>query len=193
MQSCSLRRVNSILKRNNNNGDLVTKSCPILATAWTVACQALLFMGFSRQENWSGLPFPPPWDLPDPVIEPGSPELQADSLLTKLQRKPMSNNNEIAMSSIYYVEGPLHMFLAILTTDHLSHFSNENIRLIFSIQRIGLPFSTFLLRGSSLAKVIHMYQLQHICFPCHTRLKMQPVPCPHNLQPREGDRENIKL
>ena len=40
------------------------------ATAWTVACQAPLSMGFSRQEYWSGLPGPPPGDLPDPGIEP---------------------------------------------------------------------------------------------------------------------------
>ena len=40
---------------------------------WTVAHQAPLFMEFSRQEYWSGLPFPPPGDLPDPGIEPGSP------------------------------------------------------------------------------------------------------------------------
>ena len=39
-------------------------------------------MEFSRQEYWSGLPFPPPGDLPDPGIKPGSPALQADSLLT---------------------------------------------------------------------------------------------------------------
>ena len=43
-------------------------------TPWTVAPQAPLSMGFSRQEYWSGLPFPPPRDLPDPGIEPGSPE-----------------------------------------------------------------------------------------------------------------------
>ena len=42
--------------------------------------QAPLSMGFSRQEYWSGLPFPSPGDLPDPGIEPGSPALQADSL-----------------------------------------------------------------------------------------------------------------
>ena len=47
---------------------------------WTVACQAPLSMEFSRQEYWSGLPFPSPGDLPDPGIEPGSPALQADSL-----------------------------------------------------------------------------------------------------------------
>ena len=43
------------------------------AIPWTVACQAPLFMGFSKQEYWSGLPFPPPGDLPHPGIKPASP------------------------------------------------------------------------------------------------------------------------
>ena len=47
---------------------LVTKSCLTLATPWTVACQAPLSMGFSRQEYWSGLPFPSPRDLPNPGL-----------------------------------------------------------------------------------------------------------------------------
>ena len=42
--------------------------------------QALLSMGFPRQEYWNGLPFPPPGDLPDPGIKPGAPVLQEDSL-----------------------------------------------------------------------------------------------------------------
>ena len=50
---------------------------------WTVAYQASLSMGFSRQEYWSGLPFPSPGDLPDPGIEPGSHTLQADALLSE--------------------------------------------------------------------------------------------------------------
>ena len=45
---------------------------PNCATAWTVAHQVPLSMGFSRQEYWSGLPCPPPGDLPDPGIEPTS-------------------------------------------------------------------------------------------------------------------------
>ena len=69
-------------------GGLVAKLCPILAIAWTVAHQAPLSMGFSRQEYWSGLPFPSPGDLPNPEIEPGSPASQADSLPTELQGKP---------------------------------------------------------------------------------------------------------
>ena len=55
----------------------------LFATLWTVACQAPLPMGFSRQQYWSGLPCPSPGDPPDPGIEPVSPvapALQADSL-----------------------------------------------------------------------------------------------------------------
>ena len=58
-----------------------------LATQWTIASQVPLSMGFSRQEYWSRLPFPPPGDLSDPGIEPGSPALEVDSLLTELQGK----------------------------------------------------------------------------------------------------------
>ena len=61
-----------------------------LVTPWTVACQASLSVGFFRQEDWSGLPFPSPGDLPNPGIKPESPALQADSLLTELQGKPNS-------------------------------------------------------------------------------------------------------
>ena len=65
-------------------GGLVAQLYPTLATPWTVACQAPLSVGFSRQEYWSGLPFPSPGALHDPRIEPGSPALQADSLPTEL-------------------------------------------------------------------------------------------------------------
>ena len=54
---------------------------------WTVVHQDLLSMEFSRQEYWSGLPFPSPGDFPDPGIEPRSPALQADSLLSEPPRK----------------------------------------------------------------------------------------------------------
>ena len=63
------------------HGGLVARLCLTLATPCTVACQAPLSMGFSRQEYWSGLPFPSPEDLPDPGIKPGSPALQANSEL----------------------------------------------------------------------------------------------------------------
>ena len=74
----------------SGGGDLVTKLCPTLVTPWTVACQAPLSMGFSRQEYWSELPCPSPGDLPNPGIEPASPmslELQVDSLPPETSRK----------------------------------------------------------------------------------------------------------
>ena len=73
---------------SNTGGGLVAKSCLTLATPWIVACQTPMSMGFSRQEYWSGLPFPSPGALPDPGIEPRSPGLQADSLPTELQGEP---------------------------------------------------------------------------------------------------------
>ena len=63
--------------------------CPTLCDPWTVTRQAPLFMEFSRQEYCSGLPCPPPGDLLDPGIEPLSPVLQADSLLSEPPGKPL--------------------------------------------------------------------------------------------------------
>ena len=63
----------------------------LFATPWTVAYQAPPSMGFSRQECWSGLPFPSPGGLPDPGIEPGSPALQADALPSEPPGKPQAN------------------------------------------------------------------------------------------------------
>ena len=60
----------------------------LFATPWTVAYQAPLYMGFSRQECWSGLPFPSPGDLPDPGIKPWSPALRADALPSEPQGSP---------------------------------------------------------------------------------------------------------
>ena len=55
----------------------------LLGTQWTAVRQAPLSVEFSRQEYWSGLPFPTLGDLPNPGIEPMSPTLQADSLATE--------------------------------------------------------------------------------------------------------------
>ena len=63
----------------------------LFVTPWTVAHQAPPSMGFSRQEYWSGLPFPSPGDLSDAGIEPGSPAFQADALTSKPPGKPMSS------------------------------------------------------------------------------------------------------
>ena len=66
---------------------------PLFASPWTVTCQALLSMGFSKQEYWNGLPCPLPGDFPDPEIKPAfsvAPALQADSLLLSHRGKPKS-------------------------------------------------------------------------------------------------------
>ena len=60
----------------------------LFATPWTVAYQVPPSVGFSRQEYWSGLPFPSPGDLPDPGIKPGSPALQTDGLPSEPPGKP---------------------------------------------------------------------------------------------------------
>ena len=79
---------------------LVALSCPNLCAApWTVAHQAPLSMGFSRQEYWSGLPFPSPGDLPDPGIKPRFPALEADSLLSELPGKPTEAGHKLKRQS----------------------------------------------------------------------------------------------
>ena len=72
----------------------VKLSCSVVsdsANPWTVAYQAPPSMGFSRQEYWSGLPFPSPGDLPDPGIKPGSSALQPDALPSEPPGKAMSD------------------------------------------------------------------------------------------------------
>ena len=75
----------------------------LFVTPWTVAYQAPLSMGFSRQEYWSGLPFPSPGDIPKSGIEPWSPALQADALISELREKgnakECSNYHTIALIS----------------------------------------------------------------------------------------------
>ena len=79
---------------------IVTQSC---STPWTAADQAPLSMWFSRQEYWRGLPSPSPGDLPDPVIKPGFPVLQADSLPSEPPGKPnrtMGKLNHFTMTFV---------------------------------------------------------------------------------------------
>jgi hypothetical protein len=67
--------INSIMKVKEKVKVKSRSRVQLFETPWTVAYHALPSMGFSRQEYWSGLPFPFPEDLPDPGIEPGSPTL----------------------------------------------------------------------------------------------------------------------
>ena len=67
---------------------VVAQSCLTLCDPMDHNLPGSSVQGIFRQEYWSGLPFPSPGDLPDPGIEPGSPDLQVDSLLTEKQGKP---------------------------------------------------------------------------------------------------------
>ena len=79
----------------------VTHLCPTLCDPIDyIACQAPLSMEFSTQEYWSGLPFPSPGDLPNPGIEPWSPSLQADSLLSEPSEKTI--NILVVNFSLFY-------------------------------------------------------------------------------------------
>ena len=69
-----------LLPTESESESEVAQSCPLFVTPWTVAYQAPPSVGFSRQEYWSGLPFPSLGDLPNPGIEPRSPALQEDAL-----------------------------------------------------------------------------------------------------------------
>ena len=76
----------------------------LCVTLWTAAHQASLSMGFFRHEDWNGLPCPPPGDLPDPGIEPGSHWLQWDSLPSEPQGKPLEwSYHPIMLSSFAWI------------------------------------------------------------------------------------------
>ena len=72
----------------------------LFAIPWTVTYQAPPSMGFSRQEYWSGLPFPSPGDLPDPRIKPRSPALPADALTSEPPGKPLAIINMLGHSKL---------------------------------------------------------------------------------------------
>ena len=74
----------SLLNINSTYGGLVTKSCLTLATPWDIVCQAPLSTGILQARILEWVAISSPGDPPDPEIEPGSPALPADSLLTEL-------------------------------------------------------------------------------------------------------------
>ena len=94
------------------------------ATPWTVAYKASLSMEFSRQEYWSGLPFPSPGDLPNPGIEPGSPALRADALPSEPPGKPTGTLRNIASPENPQNEAKGKRATAIATTPH--HLAQES-------------------------------------------------------------------
>ena len=116
----------------------------LFATPWTVAYQASPSMGFSRQEYWSGVPFPSPEDLPDPGIEPGSPALQADALPSEPMR--------LFTYTFFFIFSPIMVYQRVLSI------------VPRAVQRDLVSYPRFLMRsqkwGLALKKkttVIHVY------------------------------------
>ena len=97
----------------------------LFVTSWTVAHQAPLPMGFSRQEYWSGLPIPSPGDLPNPGIQLGSPALQADSLPAEPSGSQISGLHSLILICLIgwlltaiTLNCPLNLCKVILTCIH---------------------------------------------------------------------------
>ena len=104
---------------------------------WTAALQGPLSMEFSRQEYWSGLPFSPPEDLPNPRIKPLSPALQADSLPSEPPGKPLSDTG---FANIFFL--PFYgLSLHFLTESFLVSFETQKILILMQPYFTGLLFN----------------------------------------------------
>ena len=132
----------------------------LFVTPWTVAYQAPPSMGFSRQDYWSGLPFPSSGDLPDPGIEPGSPAFQADALTSEPPGKPKwhcepsekvtwrkGEHVDICKSYIWLEIDAQNIWKLIAATNYLTkkwemdinrHFSKEDIENSLVVQWLQL-------------------------------------------------------
>ena len=84
----------------------------LFVTPWTVAYQASPSTGFSRQEYWSGLPFPPLGGLPDPGIKLRSPALQADAILSELIGKPYIPYIVQYILVVYFMHNSLYILIS---------------------------------------------------------------------------------
>ena len=104
----------------------------LFATQWTVAHQAPPSMGFSRQEYWSGVPFPSPGDLPDPGIEPRSSAWQADALTSEPPGKPMPSHMTTLLKTVKCTLPPSLPLTFLISFFPLQHLPLSNLlRIIF--------------------------------------------------------------
>ena len=120
----------------------------LFATPWTVAYQAPSSMGFSRQEYWSGLPFPSPGDLPNPGIEPGSPALQADALTSEPPEKPLNRN--------------WHWKMIWVQNELLFHQATEISWLLFTEVTLSWPICHCVYYILVIYGIYHMFSVFHI-------------------------------
>ena len=103
------------------------------ATPWTVAYQALLSMGFSREEYWSGLPFPTAGDLPEPGIEPESLALAGGFLTTE----PPENSVKYFICNS--IQKHFHKKPQIISSLDVSVYSSLNmghLMIVYSVNRV---------------------------------------------------------
>ena len=118
-RGCLETREGEKLTRNGLQLCSVAQACRTLCDP--VDCSppgSSVHWGFSRQEYWSGWPFPSPGDLPDPGIEPGSPALQVDSFLTESPGKPSNWNKGAKDTQICLRTSPFFLSCAISLSQH---------------------------------------------------------------------------
>ena len=99
-------------------------------TPWTVACQASLSTEISRQEYWSGQPFPSPGDRPNPGIKPRSPTLQVDSVPSESPGKPKNTG-----------AGSLSLLQGIFSTQESTRGLLHSRRILYQLSYQGSPLS----------------------------------------------------
>ena len=129
----------------------VAQLCPTLCDPMDCTCQAPLSMGFSRQDYWSGLPFPSPGDLPNPGIEPGSPALQADSLPSE----PQGEHATVIPSWSHFISPRLFTSDISLELEKLA-----------SLGYFGQVFFSFLM-NTILTDMVSYFQLDTKCLTFH--------------------------
>ena len=115
----------------------------LFATLWTVAFQAPLSMGFSRQENWSGLSFPSSGDPPDPGIKPRSPALQADPLLLSHQGSPHWEGNTCLKTLRWFCQS---LYFYKLEENYICHWEYEFTELKYTNLIISEQLYTYYIR-----------------------------------------------
>ena len=130
----------------------------LFATPWTVAYLASLSMGFSRQEYWSGLPFPSPGDLPDPGIEPRSPTLEADALTYEPPGKPW--NAKVRKSRNTWSNSKFGLRVQNEAGQRLTEFCQENALVIANTLIQTTQEMTLHITRWSILKSDRLYSLQ---------------------------------
>ena len=106
--------------------ELNSLSCVQLsATTWAVAHQAPQSMGFSRQEYWSGLPFPSPGYLPNPGIKPRPPTLQADTLTSETPGMPLITQFRLKLKKVGKTTRPFRYDLNKIPYDYTGEVRNR--------------------------------------------------------------------